>query len=335
MLKKIFSVFLVLTLAFSLMGCRQNEGQKSSAIELTDQAGRKVVLEEPADEIVSCYYISTYACLSLGLGDNIVGLEKKADARAIYHMAQPSLLELPQVGTLKELNVEAVAKIEPDLVIMPVKLQDNLDALEKLGINVLVVNPETHDDLLKMIELIGQATAKQEQAEKLVDYYETKEAEIEKLNHDETVTVYMGSNSSYLETAPGTMYQSQLIETAGGTNVAKDLPGDYWSAVSYESLLEMNPDIFVIPAAASYDVDDILNDKQLSSLNAVVNKNVYKMPSGIEEWDSPVPSGILGTMWLASILHSDEYPFETFVEDVQDFYKTFYGFEIDTKLITK
>ena len=97
----------------------------------------------------------------------------------------------------------------------------------------------------------------------------------------------------------------------------------------------MNPDIFVIPAAASYDVDDILNDKQLSSLNAVVNKNVYKMPSGIEEWDSPVPSGILGTMWLASILHSDEYPFETFVGDVQDFYKTFYGFEIDTKLITK
>lgn len=68
---------------------------------------------------------------------------------------------------------------------------------------------------------------------------------------------------------------------------------------------------------------------------AVQSGAVYEMPSGIEEWDSPIPSGILGTLWMTSVLHGDAYPFDTFTADVQDFYKTFYGFEIDPALITK
>lgn len=55
------------------------------------------------------------------------------------------------------------------------------------------------------------------------------------------------------------------------------------------------------------------------------------MPKGIEEWDSPIPSGILGTMWLTSILHENDYPFDNFVKDVSSFYK----FDIDQSLIIK
>jgi len=333
--KKIMNLFLVTVMTLTLIACTSQDQKISGKIELTDQAGRQITLEEAADEIVSCYYITTYACLSLGLGDQIVGLEKKANTRPIYKMAQPSLLDLPQVGSLKELNVEAIAKIEPDLVIMPMKLKDNVKALEDLGITVMVVNPETHDQLIEMITLIGKATGKSEQAQQLTDYYKAKETQMAERSSDTKLNVYMGSNSSYLETAPGSMYQSQLIETAGGVNVAKDLQGDYWTPVSYESLLAMNPDIFIIPVGASYSVDDVMNDKQLSSLKAVQNQAVYQMPQGFEEWDSPVPSGILGTLWLSSILYSENYSFDTFVKDVADFYKTFYGFDIDQTLITR
>src|SRR3712207_9070866 len=40
------------------------------------------------------------------------------------------------------------------------------------------------------------------------------------------ICVYMASNSSYLETAPDTMYQASLIQLAGGTNAAAQLEGD-------------------------------------------------------------------------------------------------------------
>lgn len=101
-----------------------SQSASASAITLTDQAGRQVELDAPAETLVSCYYVTTYATMALGISDRVVGLEKKADTRPIYAMAAPELLEKEQVGTMKELNLEAVAALEPDLVVMPKKLMD-------------------------------------------------------------------------------------------------------------------------------------------------------------------------------------------------------------------
>ena len=332
--KKILCFIITLTMGMSLIGCTSTKQETSSAIQLTDQAGRQVNLKQPAQKIVSCYYITTYATLSLGISDRLVGIEKKAESRPIYKMANEKLLDLKQVGSLKELNIVAIANLKPDLVLMPMKLKDKAQALTDLQIPVLIVNPETHDQLVEMLTLIGKATGQEEKAKSLVNYYQTQMDKMKQLP-DIQKTIYMGGNSSYLETAPASMYQSSLIETAGGSNAAKDIPGNYWSKVSYESLLHMNPDMIVIPSSAHYSKKDIMNDKQLSSLKAVKNKAIYQMPKGLEEWDSPVPSGILGTMWLSSLLHPKEYSFDTFVKDVKSFYQTFYGFEIDESLITK
>lgn len=332
-LKKACRFLVCLTMIFSLLACSPAEKEESTIV-VTDQAGREVTLNEPAKKIVSCYYISTYACLSLDLGDELVGIEMKPESRPIYQMAQPELLDLPQVGSLKELNIEAIAATDPDLVILPLKLKDKLSSLEELDINVLIVNPESHDLLVEMLELLGEVCDREEEAEKLTDYYEEELEEIEELGKTET-TVYMTANSSYLETAPKDLYQNDLIEAAGGINVAQDIEGDYWTPVSYETLIKMNPDIIVIPAGASFGVDDIYSDQQLSAVDAVKNQHVYAMPKGIEEWDSPIPSGILGTMWLSSLLHEDQYSLDEFKDDVYDFYQEFYGFAIDKALITQ
>jgi hypothetical protein len=115
--------------------------------------------------------------------------------------------------------------------------------------------------------------------------------------------------------------------------VAAALEGNYWTEVSYEAILAYNPDVIVIPSGADYTVADICNDAQLSALEAVKNGAVYAMPGSIEEWDSPIPSGILGAMWLASVLHSDKYTPDTFAKDAVGFYETFYGFTPDSALL--
>ncbi len=306
----------------------------SEEIELVDQAGRTVVLEQPASTIVSSYYITSYAMIALGLSDSLVGIEAKADTRPIYAMAAPSLLELPNVGSLKEYNVEAVAALEPELVVMPTKLTEQADILADLGIPTLVVDPETREGLETMLTLIGQATGKELEATALITYYHDMYASLETLLAEkEAVSVYMGSNSSYLETAPAAMYQNDLITSAGGSNVAADLEGDYWTEVSYETLLAMNPEVIVIPPAASYTIEDIYADETLADLVAVQNNAVYQMPKGFEEWDSPVPSGILGVLWLSSKLHADVYGEEIFVADATSFYEMFYGISIDASLL--
>ena len=357
MFKRLLSLALSLSLALTCAACApqeggaassssdssssaasasQPEGQSGEAITLTDQAGREVVLEESAQTVVSCYYITTYAAIALGAADRVVGLEKKADTRPIYSMAAPELLEKPQVGTMKELDVEAVAALDPDLVLMPKKLMDYADTLTELGIPVLVVNPESHQELTEMLTLMGQALGLEEQAGALTGYYEEQLSRMEQLTDGaEEPVVYMGSNSSYLSTAPAAMYQSTLVRQAGGVNAGDFLEGNYWTEVSYEDVLAMNPEIIVLPAGAEYTAQDVLSDSQLSAVTAVKNGAVYQMPGGIEEWDSPIPSGILGTMWLTSVLHPDRYSFEQFVGDAQDFYQTFYGFTLSAELVTK
>lgn len=150
--KRIAALALALSLALGCAACSGGAGSSASGsvsasggapaesasqaqgqIVLTDQAGREVVLEGPAQSIVSCYYISTYAAIALGAEDRVAGLEKKADTRPIYQMAAPELLEKPQVGTMKELDVEATAALEPELVIMPQALADYADTLTQLA----------------------------------------------------------------------------------------------------------------------------------------------------------------------------------------------------------
>ncbi len=336
--KRIIAVFLLSGMMCSLTACGENTSNESttSAITLIDQAGREVVLDKPAESVVSCYYVTSYAMLSLGLSDRIVGIENKADKRAIYSMTDPDIASLTQVGSLKECNVEAIAALNPDVVLMPVKLTEHAETLTSLGIPVLIVDPETQENLNGMLTLIGEACGVSDRAEALIAYYNEKTELINSYTEGKDIpTVYMGGNSSYMTTAPAGMYQNGLIELAGGENAGKELEGDYWTEVSYETILSMAPDVIVLPSGADYTVEDICSDSQFEALDAVKNENVYVMPSAFEEWDSPIPSGILGTLWLTSVLHSDVYTAEMFQKDVTEFYQTFYGFTPDVSLLNK
>ena len=307
---------------------------------VTDMAGREVTIEAEPQKIVSGYYISSSACIALGLTDRMVGIEDKADKRPINTLAAPQLLELPFVGTAKEFNLEVCLATEPDLVILPMKQKDTAAALTEMGIPALLVNPESHDQILEMFSLIGTATNVPANTEALVSYYTDKLSEINALvatiaDEDKPV-VFIGSTSAYLRTAPSEMYQASLITAAGGINAANEIEGSSWVDISYEQLLAMNPEIIVVPTntmangTPDYTVEDILADAQLSEITAVQNGAVYQMPIGFEAWDSPAPSGILGTLWMLKTLHPEIYSAEQFAADVTEFYETFYGFTPDT-----
>lgn len=312
------------------------EPEDDTGIVIKDHLGREVIIEEDAERIVSGYFITTSTIIALGLEDKVVGIEAKAKSRNIYALAAPEFLDLPNVGTAKEFDLEGCIALQPDLVILPIRLKEVVENLEDLGIKVLAVNPEDMDLLKETIEMIGLATGTTDKANKLISYYDEKTKEIEqRVENSERPKIYLGGNSDFLSTAPKKMYQNYMIETAGGTNVAGDIDDTYWANISYEQLIAYNPDIIIIVPSASYTKDDIIGDSKLSSINAIQNNRVYIMPDAFEAWDSPIPSSILGTMWLSSILYEDDYPYEEFKEDVEDFYKEYYNIEINKEDITK
>lgn len=342
--KSVVSILLVIIIVYTSVGCtpkpttnnNENEQQEqgnlveeNNIITIVDHLGREVKLEKKAEKIVSGYYITTSALIALGLKENVIGIEAKAKSRPIYKLAAPEFLELPNVGTAKEFDLEGTIALNPDLVILPIRLKEAVESLESIGINVIAVNPEDMSLLKETLDMIGKATGTEEKAEALKSYYDEKLSELNDLETEDKMRVYLGGNSDFLSTATLKMYQNYLIENAGGINVASDIDDTYWATISTEQLIAYNPDIIVIPPGASYSKDDVLNNVNYAELNAIKNNRVFVMPDVLEMWDSPVPSSVLGIMWLSSILHEDVYSFEEFKQDVFDFYKEFYNIEIN------
>lgn len=351
MMKRKVIMILIVMLALFVTGCgkpednpaepnakdepikaEREENAEGYPITLMDQAGREVIIEKEPESIVSGYYISTSLLIALDQEDKLVGIENDADKRPVYAYSDPDILKLPSLGTVKEFDLEECALLDPDLVVVPTKLMGVIPALEELGITVLVVNPENEELLNEMILLLGQATNSEETANTLLSYMERKLDELEKILKDaERPKVYFAGNSSFLTTAGPLMYQHSLIENAGGNNVAKEVEDTYWAEVSYEQVLTWNPEYMILAADAAYEVEDVLNDKNLTACEAVKNKRVYKLPNITEPLDSPVPASLLGTLYVAQTLHPDLYTIEQFEETFADFYETFYQFVLEEK----
>ncbi len=306
----------------------------AAALALTDQAGREVTIDAEPQRIVSGYYISTSACIALGLTDRMVAIEAKADARPIYALAAPSLLDLPSVGTAKAFDLEACLAAEPDLVLLPKRLADAADALEGFGIPALLVDPEDAGRLTGMIEMIGAATGMDERANDLIGFIdEALGACKDALSGEAPVTALLLGNADRMTCATGDMYQSAVLEQAGAVNAAGALTGGSFAAISYEDLLALDPQAIFVPAEAAYEVSDVLGDPELSALRAVQSGAVYQMPRAFEAWDSPVPSGALGALYIAGVLHPQAYPREEYVAAATALYETFYGFTPEEDLL--
>lgn len=297
-------------------------------VTVTDQAGREILIEKEPETLVSGYYISSSLLIALELDDRIVGIEAKAGKRPIYKRAAAQLMDLPNVGSAKEFDLEGCAALQADLVILPLKLKEAAATLEELGIQTILVNPESEDLLIEMIDIISTATNTVERGEALKTFINTQKDWLnEKLDGAEKKSVYLAGNSGVLSTAGSKMYQSSMIALAGGESVSADIDDKYWVDVDYEQILTWNPDYIVIASEAEYSVEDVLADETLSECSAVQNGNVYKIPADAEAWDSPVPSGILGSVWLAGILHSDVISSEDSDRIIEEFYEMFYEFK--------
>ncbi len=335
-MQKRLSVILVLIISIMLLTVACSVPNEQSKVDgqlettVVDHLNRTVTVSKAPERIVSGYYISTSALIALGLEDKIVGIEAKANTRPIYALAAPQLLDLANVGTAKQFDLEGCIALKPDLVILPIKLKDQIKTLEDMGVTVIGINPENKQLLDESITMIANLTGVNNH-EELLKYYKEKENELSSVfaNIKEKPTVYLAGNSSMLSTATKKMYQNDFIESAGGLNVASNIEDSYWANISYEQLVQYNPDYIIIVPQAMYTREDVMNDKNLAGMSAIKNNAVYEMSSQFEAWDSPVPSSVVGKMWLTSILYKDKYSHEKFAEEANNFYDKFYGFKVN------
>jgi iron complex transport system substrate-binding protein len=127
------------------------------------------------------------------------------------------------------------------------------------------------------------------------------------------------------------MYQTAMIEAAGGESVSVDLVG-YWNDVNLEQIAAWNPDVIVIPPYGGATVEAITDSPEWQILDAVQAGRVYQIPKLVAPWDTPAPDSVLGIIWLAETLYPEEVQLSCAAE-TETFYNTFYGYDISAEEI--
>jgi ABC-type Fe3+-hydroxamate transport system substrate-binding protein len=102
---------------------------------------------EAPQRVVSLVPSLTNSVIDLGAGKSIVGITDYCPAHMI------DLSNVTRVGGPKDFDVEAIKKLQPDLVLanMEENRQDGIEALEESGVKVWVTFPRTVDDALQML----------------------------------------------------------------------------------------------------------------------------------------------------------------------------------------
>ena len=119
----------------------------AQAVQVTDDRGVTVILDQPPQRIVSLLPSLTETVCALGQCQRLVGVDR-------YSNYPDSVRHLAQVGGGLDPNIEAVAALRPDVVLMAVSTPVG-ERLQSLGIKVIALEPKNHGDVRRVLEKLG------------------------------------------------------------------------------------------------------------------------------------------------------------------------------------
>ncbi len=288
-MKKYWAFILALLLTAAVFsGCAETGGktasspaptQKGAAIKVTDMLNREVSLSAPATKIVALTPADCEILYALGAGGAIVG-------RGQYCDYPEAVKKVPAVQSGSNTNVEQIIALGPQVVIMSKLAQtdEQIAALDKAGIRVVVTTAKDIPGTYTAIRLIGAVTGKSSEAEKLVSDMKAAFEELSakaKGKSGKTIYLEVASLKNGLWAAGKGTFMDEIANMIGLKNIFSDVSG--WSKVSQERVIERSPDIiatFEMTYTEGQDpVAEILGRKGWEGITAIKNKAVLSSTS--------------------------------------------------------
>ena len=278
-------------------------------LTITDDLNREVTILKQPKRIISLSPANTEILFALGLGEKVVGITNVCN--------YPSQIkEKEKIGDYDNPNLEKIIELEPDLILAshgnPTEL---INQLEELSYAIMYLNPKDINHIISSITTVGKITGNDKEAAKL-----TKEME-------ERIEAVLSETSSLVEnnrprvlyvvwykplwTAGSGTFIDELIQKAGGINIAGDIAG--WPQMSLETVIEKNPQVIIIGYSQDQPglIQAVRNESTLDETDAFKNSQIHTIDTDIVSRTGPRIVNALEEM--AKIIHP-----EMFGENVSD-----------------
>ncbi len=276
------------------------------SITVTDDSGHEVTIRAYPERIVSLAPSNTELLFAIGVGHRLVGVAEQSDY-------PPEARQIESMGGFTTISAEKVVAARPDLVVAaPKNSEEVLNRLRSLGITVLVINPETIDEILEMIILLGRVCGAEDNAEMLNQELSQRIAAVDERvatrSHTPSVAHIVWHDPIWV--SGDRTFQNEVIRTSGGRNAFSGV--DEYKIVGLEEFVSANPDYILVSSGtgmgkAGYDViyNYVMTEPRLARLDAVQNNRVIIIESDIISRGGPRIVDALEE--VAEALHPDLY----------------------------
>jgi len=245
--------------------------------------------------IVSLEPSVTATLVALGQRRRLIGVTR-------YCHRLVDVADLPQLDTTWSVKAEAVAALNPDLVIAATPYRaGRVDELLKARLNVLCLYPQTLADVYAQLIWLGRLCAAASQAEALVDQMQTELAHLQRQAGDRP------RRRVYVEEWPRPLINAapwiaEIVELVGGEFVPKP-PG---RQVTEAEVIDVDPEVIVLTWAGIEEIDpaQVLARTGWQNVSAVRTRRVAAVNEIL--LNAPGPNLVEGARQLWQVLHGAE-----------------------------
>jgi iron complex transport system substrate-binding protein len=264
-----------LFVAIGLATCIFAYAHPAAAVVLKDDLGNRIVLAAPAKRIVSLAPSVTEIVYAVGAGSRLVGVSAWSDY-------PPAAKKLPQVGDAFRVDLERISALRPDLIIAAASATPPAarEALTRLGLPVLLLEPHKLEDIAREMHLVGRAAGTPQAADRsAADFLAERTRLAQTYAGVRSISVFYEISAQPLYTIGGKQIISQVLALCGGRNVFAELDS-LAPVVDEGAVLARNPQAILTGNDAGAQAR-LAAWRRWPWLTAVNTDNLFVVPSDL------------------------------------------------------
>jgi iron complex transport system substrate-binding protein len=259
--------------------------------------GQELTFQVPARRIVSLSPGHTEVLFAIGAGDQVIAVDAESD----YPAETEALTKLDSVSP----DVEALAELQPDLVVVMAGPEGVVESLDQQGLPVLLLNlPRSVSELFDQIDDLGAITGHVERSDALVDTMDNGVlAVIEKLGRRAGPRVYHELDNDLTTASPNT-FIDEVYLILNAISIA-DEDQEPYPKLTLDEIVEADPAVIIV-AHSDASVESVKARPGWEGISAVKNGQVFAIDPEII--NRPGPRLMEGLETLAGLLYPDLFP---------------------------
>ncbi len=328
---------------------------EESTVTITDHADRTVTVPTDPERVVVLDILPLPSVLTVFLGsaDTILAMEPasmNAAKNGILSELYPEVLNVStDIMNGEDVSMEALLALDPQIVFYNAGNKALCEQLENAGLCAVGVSPTkwqydcivTYDEWISLLSQIYPDVAVSDEVSsfstQMYDLVQERTASLADEDRRKVLFLFQYDENTMI-TSGSSFFGQWWCDAVGAVNAANEVSADNSNAaITMEQVYEWDPDAIVITNFTQTQPEDLYNnnigDDDWSTVSAVKNKQVFKMPLGTYRTYTPGVDTPMTLEWLAGTLYPDLFPEFDLAADVRAYYADLYGVELTDEQI--